>query len=139
MLASFQFPKAKYIRKRENDHTPPPAPHCIQWDAFLPQTEGDFASQDYRLKQPRKTLAFAKALQLWAEEAQPPWADKLCQLVVCIREMREAKEPLTTFTDKDVHVNDPPSCWKKITSLRSSKEGEEEAREAMRAWSRSQM
>ena len=28
--ASFQFPKAKFLKKGENDHTPPPAPYCIE-------------------------------------------------------------------------------------------------------------
>ena len=35
--ASFQFPKAKFLGKKENDYTPPSAPHYIEWDAFLPQ------------------------------------------------------------------------------------------------------
>ena len=49
MWASFQFPKVKYLRGKCNDYTPPPAPHCIEWDAFLPQAKGDFGSLDYRL------------------------------------------------------------------------------------------
>ena len=53
MQASFQFPKAEFLRKGENDHTSPPAPYCIEWDTFLPQTEGNFASQDYTLRQLR--------------------------------------------------------------------------------------
>ena len=74
-------------------------------------------NQDYRLKQPRKTLAFAKALQFWVEEAQPTWVNKPCQLAACVRELREAMEPLTTFMDEDILVNDPPSPWKKIMHL----------------------
>ena len=132
--ASFQFPKAKFLRKGENDHTSPPAPHCIEWDTFLPQTEGNFVSQDYRLRQAKKTLAFAKALQFWVEKAQPPQIDKLHQLAVCVRELREAMEPLISFTNEDVLANDPPSPWKKITSSRSSKEGGEEVQEATRGW-----
>ena len=64
--ASFQFPKAKFLGKRENDYTPPPAPHCIEWETFLPQTKGNFVSQDYRFRQSKMTLAFTKALQFWA-------------------------------------------------------------------------
>ena len=48
-------------------------------------------------------------------------------------------EPLTTFTDKDVFVNDPPPPWKKIMYSRCSRLGEEEAWEATRAWSWSEM
>ena len=52
-------------------------------------------------------MAFAKALQFWVEKAQPPQIDKLCQLVACVRELRGAMEPLTSFTDKDILANDP--------------------------------
>ena len=72
--ASFQFSKAKCLGKGENDHTPPPTPHCIEWDAFLPQSRNKFTSEDYRLRQPRKTLAYAKTLQFWAKKARMPWA-----------------------------------------------------------------
>ena len=30
-------PKGKFLGKKENDYTPPPVPHCIEWDAILPQ------------------------------------------------------------------------------------------------------
>ena len=50
MQVSFQYPKAKFLGKGKNDYTPPLAHHCIEWDAFLPQTEGNFQSQDYRLR-----------------------------------------------------------------------------------------
>ena len=100
MWASFQFPGAKYLRTGENDQILPPEPHCIEWDAFLPQTEGNFVSQDYRLRQPRKTLAFTKALQFWAEKAQPPQINKLYQQAACIRELREAIEPLISLPMK---------------------------------------
>ena len=112
-------------------------PHCIEWNALLPQSEGNFVSQDCRLRQPRRSLAYAKALQFWAEKAQLPWAGKLHQLAVCITEFRESMKPLATFTDEDVLANDPPSPWKKITSLRCSKEEEEETQKAMRPWSQS--
>ena len=40
MWASFQFPKVKYLQGKHNDYTPPPAPHFIEWDAFLPRARG---------------------------------------------------------------------------------------------------
>ena len=52
----------------ENDYTVPFTPHCIEQDAFLPFGNGNFASQDYRMKQPLKMLAYSKALQFWAEK-----------------------------------------------------------------------
>ena len=110
--ASFQFPKVKFLGEKENDYTLPPAPHCIEWDAFVPPTESNFTSWDYRLWQ-SKTLPLTKALQLRAEKAQPTETDTPHQLVVCIRELREAMEPLTSFTNEGVLVNDPPSSWKR--------------------------
>ena len=49
-------------------------PHCIELDADIPFGNGNFANQDYQIKQPQKTLAYAKALQFWEEKAQLPWA-----------------------------------------------------------------
>ena len=46
---SFQFPRVKYLQGQSDDYTPPPAPHCIGWDAFLPQAKGNFGSLNYRL------------------------------------------------------------------------------------------
>ena len=74
MQASFQIPKEKYLWGKCNDYTLPPAPHCIEWDAFLPQAKGDFGGLDYRLWQPNKTLSLAKALQCWVDQTQLPWA-----------------------------------------------------------------
>ena len=63
MHASFQFPKVKYLQGEWNDCTTPPVPHCIEWDAFLPQAKGNFGSLGYWLWQPKKTLAMVKSLQ----------------------------------------------------------------------------
>ena len=73
---------------KENDYTPPPMPHCIKWDAFLPFSEGNIASQDYRMKQPHKMLAYAKALHFWAKKSHLPWASQPLQLAACMKEMR---------------------------------------------------
>ena len=40
--------KVKYLTLgSKNDYMPPPIPHCIEWDAYLPLAMGNFASQDY--------------------------------------------------------------------------------------------
>ena len=116
-----------HLGTKENDYALPPVPHCIVWDTFLPQTESNFTSQDYRLRQSKTTLVLTKSLQFWVEKALPTQTNRLCQLAACVRELREAMEPLTSFTDEDILVNDPPSLWKKITSLHNvPREGEEE-------------
>ena len=71
------------------------------------------------MKQPHKTLVYAKTLQFWEEKAQlsmpchTSWQE-------CVWELREAMEHLTTFTDEEVLSNDAPSHWVKITSSRTS-------------------
>ena len=101
-----------------------PTPHCIEWDAFLPFNKLQFSGQDYCMKQPQKTLAYTKALQHWAEKAQPPTPGKAHQLAECVQELREAMEPLTTFTDAEVFGDDVPLHWVKITSSRTSEPAE---------------
>ena len=34
-------------------------------------------------------------------------------------------KPMTTFSNKDILNNDPPSPWKKVTPSRGAMEGEE--------------
>ena len=71
----------------ENDSTLPPMPHCIEQDAFLPLGTGNFASQDYRMRQPQKILAYAKVPQFWVERAQLPLPSQPCQLVACVKDL----------------------------------------------------
>ena len=139
MQASFQFPKVKYLQGKHNDYTPPPAPNCIESDAFLPQAKGDFGGLEYQLWQSKKTLALAKALQFWADWTQPSWAHNKQQLAEWIRQLREEMKPMTTFTDEDVLNNDPPSPWKKMTPLKGDMEDEEKLWKAVGAWGRSKM
>ena len=68
--------------------------------------------------QPQKTLAYAKALQNWAEKAQPPTPGKPHQLVESVLELQHTMEPLTTFTNEEVLEDVLPSNWVKITSSR---------------------
>ena len=106
--ASFQMPRVRYLTlKMENDYSVPPAPHCLERDAFLPLSAGNFSSQDYRMKQTQKTLAYAKALQFWVEKAQPPQPSQPHQLAVCMHELRESMEPLTSFT---MRKSSPITC-----------------------------
>ena len=40
-------------------------PQCIERDSFLLFSTAKVGGQDYWMKQPQKTLAYTKALQLW--------------------------------------------------------------------------
>ena len=68
MWASFQVPKARCpMSKVDNGHFVLPAHHYLDRDQFLPLPDMWFGSQDFWLTQTQKTLAYAKALQYWAE------------------------------------------------------------------------
>ena len=121
----------KSWRKEVNDNTPPPVPHCIKWDAFLLQSRTCFVSEDVRLRQPRKTLAYAKLLQFWADKVQPPRVGEPCQLMACVQKLKEVMEPFITFMDEDVLNDYPPSPWEKITSSLHSGAAEKEVQESM--------
>ena len=111
----------------ENDYSVPPTPHCLERDAFLPISTGNFSCQDYQMKQPQKTLTYTKALQFWLEKAQLPPLGQLDQLAECVRELRDYLEPLTSFTDEEALTNDMLLHRVKVTSSRHSEPEEPEA------------
>ena len=78
--------------------TPPHQPLNASEKIYDPQ----MGSQDYCLGQPMKTLAYAKALQYWAERAKPQIPSEPCQLAGSILELRQAMEPFMTFEDSEV-------------------------------------
>ena len=84
--ASFQMPKVRcHANKMESNYLALPTPHCIERDVFLPFNTMKFGGQDYHMKHPHKTLAYAKVLQHWAENAQLPMPGEPCQLAECVR------------------------------------------------------
>ena len=94
----------------DNDYLVPPAPHFLDHDWFLPVSSMRIG------RQPQKTLVYAKALQYWAEKAQPLPPGKPHQMVESMLEFWRAMEPLTTFTNMAVLEDAPPLPWVKITS-----------------------
>ena len=50
----------------------PPAPPCLHWQRFMPPADSIFASQDIREVPREKVVAYARALQYWAEQNDPP-------------------------------------------------------------------
>ena len=82
-----------------NDYSVPPAPKYINRKAFLLVLDPELPCQDYREGQPKKTLAYAKALQYWAEKANPPGPGKRHLSARCAQELRWAMRPFTTFSD----------------------------------------
>ena len=114
------MPQACYVATQDfNNYMAPPAPPCLDHDAYLPRKDQRFGSWDYCLKQPQKTLAYAKALQHWANLAKPTLLGESHQLVECIKELREWMEPFITFTDAQVFKPIEPLNWVWVTPSKS--------------------
>ena len=85
--ASFQMPQACYTASKEfNNYMVLSTPPCLDHDIYLPMKDPRFGSQDYQLNQPQKTLVYAKALQHWADLANPTPPGESHQLAECIKD-----------------------------------------------------
>ena len=93
-----------------------------------------FRSQDFQLTQPQRTLAYAKALQYWAEKAHPPIPSEPHQLVESMLELWQMMELLTMFTDEEVLNDVPPSNWVKIMPSRSTEPTQQECSHSRMCW-----
>ena len=82
----------------------------------MPLRDVRFGSQDICLHQLHHTLAYARVLQHWVEEAQPPVPSQPHCLVGSMLELWQAMDPLITFAEGDVFVTMVPSSWTEIIS-----------------------
>ena len=101
--ASFEL--TQWISKQhwvENYHQAPPAPLCLQWNSFLPLPNSKFTCQDIRELQQEKMVAYAKALQFWAEKANLPAQGQPHLLAGSIVELGEEMKHYVSFTDEDI-------------------------------------
>ena len=80
----------------------PPAPKSIQRKMFLLVPNPHLPHQDYCLKEQQRTLAYAQALQYWAEKANPGGPNEPHHLVMCVHELRQILKPYMTFSDHNV-------------------------------------
>ena len=80
----------------------PPAPLCICQQRFMPLADSIFASWDIREVPREKVVAYAWALQYWAEQNDPPTGGKPHLLAESVLKLREEVEWYLTFTDEEV-------------------------------------
>ena len=98
--ASFEIPGVRCdILRNHKEYTVPPAPKCVKWGMFLLD---DMPYQDVQLKSLQSTLAYAQALQYWAEKANLPVPNEPCLLAMSICKLRWQMRRYTTFHDHDV-------------------------------------
>ena len=75
-----------------------------------------FGSQDYQLTQSHNTIAYARALQHWAEKAQPPIPSQPCCLAKSVMELQQAMELLVLFMEEGVFTAMASSNWMEVSS-----------------------
>ena len=86
----------------KNDHQAPPALLCLCQKNFLLPLDSIFAYQDIWEIQCEKMVAYAQALQFWAEKADLPTGGKPHLLAGSIVELREEMKCYISFSDEDV-------------------------------------
>ena len=97
--ASFSIPEVRMRAFLEQGYTVPPAPKCLNRNAFLL----DELSYHNVWQQPNHlTVAYAMGLQYWAEELNLLESPDLCPLVGSVVELRETVQEHVTFTNRDV-------------------------------------
>ena len=69
---------------------------------FLLVPKPHLPCQDYCLKEPQRTLPYAKALQYWAEKAKLGGPNEPWHLAMCVQELRQVMKLYTTFSDCNV-------------------------------------
>ena len=101
--ASFHLPKrVSKLNKMENYHQAPPAPLCLLKKNFLPPPDSIFACQDIREVQREKMVAYAQALQCWAEKTDLPTGGKPHLLAESVKELWEEMKCYLSFSDEEV-------------------------------------
>ena len=86
----------------KNVHLAPPALLCHCWKNFLLPLDSIFACQNIWEIQHEKTVAYASALQFWAEKVNLPTGGKPCLLVGSMIELWKEMECYLSFSNEDV-------------------------------------
>ena len=87
---------------REATLQAPPALPCLCRQRFIPPAESIYACRDIREIPREKVVAYARALQHWAEENNPPAGGGPRLLAESVLELREEVKWYLSFTDEEV-------------------------------------
>ena len=80
----------------------PPAPPCLHRQKFMLPADSNFACRDIREIPWEKVVAYARALQQWAEQYNPPAGGEPQLLAKSILELREEVKWYLSFMDEEV-------------------------------------
>ena len=101
--ASFGLPWwLQELGSREATLQAPPALPCLWRQKFMPPADSIFACKDIREIPREKVVAYARALQHWAEQNNPPAGGEPHLLAKIILELREEVKWYLSFTDEEV-------------------------------------
>ena len=101
--ASFGLPCWMWeLGAREATLQAPPAAPCLCRQKFMPPAESIYACRDIREVPREKVVAYARALQHWAEQNNLPAGGEPCLLAKSVLELREEVKWYLSFTDEEV-------------------------------------
>ena len=101
--ASFQLPQQmQELGMREADLQAPPMPPCLCWQRFMPPAKSIDTCRDIREIPWEIVVAYARALQHWAEEIIPPAGGGPHLLAESMKELREEVKWYLSFSDEEV-------------------------------------
>ena len=95
---SFYIPKVRMRAFLEQEYTAPPAPKCLNRNAFLLD---ELPYQDVWQQPTLLMVAYARGLQYWAEKLNLPRSPDLCPLAGSVVELRETVREHVTFNHWD--------------------------------------
>ena len=101
--ASFWLPQQmQELGMREANLQAPPMPPCLCWQRFMPLAKSIYACRDIREIPWEKVVAYARALQHWAEEINLPAGGGPHLLAESMKELREEVKWYLSFSDEEV-------------------------------------
>ena len=101
--ASFGLPRQLWeLGSREATLQAPPAPPCLHRKRFMPPANSIFACRDIQEIPREKVVAYARALQHWAEQNNLPAGGEQCLLARSVLELREEVKWYLSFPNEEV-------------------------------------
>ena len=101
--ASFQFPQHRHkLDSKEAPYHAPPAPPCLHQWRFMPQVQSIYAIWDIREITREKAVAYARALQYYAERSDLQQRGQPCLLAESVVELIEEIGFYLAFQDEEV-------------------------------------
>ena len=101
--ASFGLPrKLQELGSKKATLQAPPAPPCFCRQKFMLPADSIFACRDIREIPREKVVVYARTLQHWAEQNNPPAGGEAHLLAKSILELREEVKWYLSFTDEEV-------------------------------------